>query len=180
MNVLIPRSITEILSSAIAPVTLITGVAFLTSIMTPRFGRCIDRIRTLLSQIKAVPTDGHEYEYTLKQLEILYARTRILRNTLTISGLCIFFVVLAIGATFSSLIFGIPGPVTTLILFLLALASLVVLTMGFIYDFLASLKAVKLEIDCALGAPLSELVRQADRKVSRQVKRDRAVVTLQV
>ncbi len=145
--------ITEILASAIVPVTLITGVAFLTSIMAPRFGRCIDRIRSILSKIKALPSKGREHENHLMQLRILYRRTRLLRNTMTAGGVCILFVVITIAATFSNLIFGFPTANVAVITFLLALIGLILLTIGFIFDFLSSLHAVELEIECELELP---------------------------
>jgi len=158
------RPITEILSSAIAPVTLITGVAFLTSIMAPRFGRCIDRIRNILAQVKHLAPATREYENHLEQLAILYSRTRILRNTMAIAGVCILFVVLTITATFSNLLVGFPGPGVVVVTFLLALAWLIVLTVGFIYDFLSSLKAVKLEIDHGISRhpSVSEIYRASE------------------
>ncbi len=143
--------VTEILSSAIVPVTLITGVAFLTSIMAPRFGRCIDRIRSILAKIKSLPVKSIEYKNHLKQLDILYKRTVILRNTMTAAGFCILFVVLTIAATFSHLIFGFPGTFLSVVSFLLSLICLVLITLGFIFDFLNSLNAVKLEIECDLA-----------------------------
>lgn len=145
--------VTEILSSAIVPVTLITGVAFLTSIMAPRFGRCIDRIRSILAKIKSLPSQSAEHQNHIKQLEILYKRTVILRNTMTAAGFCILFVVLTIAATFSHLIFGFPGTLLSVISFLLSLICLVLITAGFIFDFLNSLNAVKLEIECDLAEP---------------------------
>lgn len=138
----------DILASSIAPVTLITGTAFLTSIMSPRYGRCIDRIRNIIAEISTLSKDSKEYNNLTKQLDILYKRTKILRNTMTAAGICILFVVLTIICTFSYLFFGLPGPGATLVVFILALISLVILTIGFIYDFMSSLRAVKLEIQC--------------------------------
>jgi hypothetical protein len=65
---------------------------------------------------------------------------------MTAAGICILFVVLTIVSTFSHLFFGLPGPGVTMIMFILALVCLMTLTIGFIYDFLSSLKAVELEI----------------------------------
>lgn len=146
------QTISEILSAAIAPVTLITGVAFLTSIMAPRFGRCIDRIRNILSQLQELPDRSPEKNNHLMQLQILYSRTRILRNTMISAGICILFVVLTIATTFSHLVFHVPGRNMVLTEFVFALVSLVVLTVGFIYDFLSSLTAVKLEILQGVGS----------------------------
>ena len=164
-----PLAINEVLASAIAPVTLITGVAFLTSIMAPRFGRCIDRIRGILGKINGLELQGEEYENYVSQLKILYRRTRRLRNTMGCAGVCILFVVLTIGSTFSNLLFHVPGTNATVITFLLALVWLVILSMGFIVDFLSSLKAVKLEIECELDREVLSRVGDHPRHFERRI-----------
>jgi len=141
------RSITEILSASLAPVTLITGVAFLTSIMAPRFGRCIDRIRVLLKQIEEGAPGAPSVVNARKQLQILEVRTRMLRNTMAAAGVCVLLVIVTIGLTFSNLILGRPGTTTIVITFLSAFVALIALSLGFIYDFLKSLEAVRLEIE---------------------------------
>lgn len=145
------RTIIEILTSAIAPVTLITGVSLLTSIMGSRFGRCIDRMRMLLKKFENASLSESQKENHLLQIEILYRRTKMLRNSLISAGICILFVVLTVGATFSHLLFGIPGPHLIVTIFFISLIALVVLTIGFIFDFFRSLNAVKLEIEFAVG-----------------------------
>jgi hypothetical protein len=148
-------NISELLSSAISPVTLITGVSFLTSIMTPRFGRCIDRIRTLLGLMGTTTPDTLEFKNYFLQLQILYQRTRILRNTMTAAGICIFFVVITIASTFANLFISIPSKNFPVTCFILSLISLLFLTFGFTYDFIISLKAVRLEIESSLH-PLNQ------------------------
>jgi amino acid transporter len=169
MNTLPVISLVEILASSIAPVTLITGTAFLTSILTPRFGRCIDRIRVIMSQLNKIHMEAVEYQNLLTQLNILYKRTRVLRNTMTAAGICILFVVFTIISTFSHLFFGSPGTGVTMVTFILALLCLVVLTLGLIYDFAISLSAVELEIKSglhkkiALDAKSQSMTIQTDR-----------------
>jgi hypothetical protein len=68
------------------------------------------------------------------------------------AGVCILLVVLTIAATFSNLLFGIPGSGAPMTTFCLALISLMLLVIGFIYDFLSSLQAIKLEISCDLNS----------------------------
>ncbi len=150
MNLLPTPAVSEILAASLAPVTLITGVAFLTSIMAPRFGRCIDRVRVLRNEIGPLLEAGSTCRSQLEQLEILYRRMRRLQLTMTAAGICILFVVLTITSTFGNLFLGFPGPGLTLISFVLALCALVALTVGFTHDFLTSLSAVELEIEEAL------------------------------
>lgn len=137
----------QILSSTITPVTLLTGVAFITSIMTPRFGRCIDRIRVLLSQMREIDIESGEYQAQTKQLEILYKRIKLLRNSMVSAGFCILFIVLTVGFNFLNLIVGLSDSFASIVFFLLALVCLFFLALGFTFDFIISLNAIKLEIE---------------------------------
>lgn len=144
-------TLSDILASVMSPVTLITGVAFLTSIMAPRFDRCIDRIRNILIRIKDLPIKNREHTLLILQLKILYRRTWILRNSMVAAGVCVLLVVITIAATFSNLLFGVPNTGAPMITFCLALISLMLLVVGFIFDFMNSLQAVKLEISSDLS-----------------------------
>jgi len=151
MNAIIPSGpLPEILASSIALITLVTGVAFLTSILATRLGRCINRIRTDISKINSLETQSSELEILYRQLKILYKRTKLLRNTMTVAGVCILFVVLTIISAFSHAFFGFPATGVTVITFILALIWLVILVLGFIFDFISSLRAVEVEIECEL------------------------------
>lgn len=140
----------QILSSAITPVTLLTGVAFITSIMAPRFGRCIDRIRVILrlhNELQTETLQPLQYEAYSKQLKILYRRTKLLRNSMVSAGLCILCIALTVGLNFLCLISGMQNTFAPMAFFIMALVCLVFLALGFTFDFIISLKAVKLEIE---------------------------------
>ncbi len=143
------RVLTSMLSSAIAPVTLISGMAFLISIMATRYARCIDRIRVILKEIKAINGDPEckETRHLHRQVRILYARTRSLRTTMTFAAVSVFCVVLTICGSFSSMMFEFPNALTVASIFLVALLLLVAAVSGFIRDILISLRAVKVEIE---------------------------------
>jgi hypothetical protein len=137
----------QILSSTITPVTLLTGVAFITSIMAPRFGRCIDRIRSILSQIRDLDSESPARRPYQKQLEILYRRTKLLRNAMVAAGLCILFITLTVGVNFINLVSGMNDSLASVVFFLLALVCLFLVAIGFTFDFVISLEAVKFEIE---------------------------------
>lgn len=79
---------------------------------------------------------------------------------MTAAGICILFVVFTIITTFSHLFFGEPGTGVTIITFIAALVWLAVLTLGFIYDFFSSLRAVKLEME--FGLESSRYLKKVD------------------
>lgn len=179
MSGMTPIPLVEILASSIAPVTLITGTAFLTSIMSPRYGRCIDRIRSIITQINSLNSKESEYENLIKQLNILYKRTLFLRNTMTAAGVCILFVVLTIISTFSYLFFGFPGPGATIVTFIFALIGLVIMTIGFIYDFISSLRAVELEIQYGLNQDSAKTKTQQYSFVHTRKNLDKNFISFQ-
>jgi hypothetical protein len=144
------RVLTSMLSSAIAPVTLISGMAFLISIMAARYARCIDRIRVILKEVKHIAGgDADETKHLRRQIRILYARTRALRTTMTLAGFSVFFVVLTVCGSFSSMMFEFPNALTVASIFLVSLLLLVAAVTGFIRDILISLRAVKIEIEAS-------------------------------
>ncbi len=138
--------LTSMLSAAIAPVTLISGIAFLLSIMATRYGRCIDRIRTLLKEIKTSSESKEEREIIQAQIKILYTRTRALRTTMTIAACSLFCIALTVCGSFSSMMFQFPNALTVACFFTMALLLLVAAIFGYIRDILISLRAVKIEI----------------------------------
>ena len=144
------KVLTSMLTSAIAPVTLISGMAFLISIMATRYARCIDRIRVILKEIKIVEGQTSvEHPHLRRQIRILYARTRSLRTTMTLAAISVFCVVLTICGSFSSMLFEFPDPLAVASIFLIALLLLVAAVAGFIRDILISLRAVKIEIEAS-------------------------------
>jgi hypothetical protein len=147
------RVLTSMLSSAIAPVTLISGMAFLISIMATRYARCIDRIRVILKEIKSINggVECKETQHLQRQIRILYARTKALRTTMTFAASSVFCVVLTIFGSFSSMMFEFPNALTVASIFLIALLLLVAAVSGFIRDILISLRAVKVEIQANQG-----------------------------
>ena len=149
------RVLTSMLSSAIAPVTLISGMAFLISIMATRYARCIDRIRVILKEVRqlegADSAECAQTKHLRRQIRILYARTRALRTTMTLAAFSVFCVVLTICGSFSSMMFEFPNALTVASIFLIALLLLVAAVTGFIRDILISLRAVKIEIEANEG-----------------------------
>lgn len=143
------------LATAIAPVTLISGVTFLTSVMANRYGRCIDRIRALLKEVPNLADPSKRRDDVVTQINILYARTRTLRTTMTLGGISIFCVVLTVCGSFSNMLLHFPSASVIAGIFLTSLMCLVAAVSGFIRDILVSLQAVKIEIKSGLNTQIA-------------------------
>lgn len=136
----------RVMTAAIAPVTVISGLAFLLSIIAGRYGRCIDRMRELLKVLQDINDIGPSRERLWQQIHILYRRARVLRTTMVFASISILFVSLTIVSIFGGLLFGWHVEELAALLFILALLSLLVSTGLLIRDLTVSLKALKLEI----------------------------------
>jgi hypothetical protein len=143
--------LSRMLATAIAPVTLVGGIAFLLSIMATRYSRCIDRIRTLLREMETLTNrSSPAHASRVRQIKILYARIRALRLIMTFAAMSIFGIVLTICGSFTNSLFQFPSPIVIASIFVGGLAFLVAAVFGFTRDILISLRAIKVEIGAAL------------------------------
>lgn len=143
------------LTSALAPVFLISGVAAILAAMNVRFGRVIDRAREVMKEAKLHP-HLHLPEDVDAELRILLRRARHLRIMAILASLSIFSVSVCIFLLFLSLILDLHVPYLIPAIFSLGLLFLIVSLGYFIEDFALSLGAVKREIRVALGRAVTE------------------------
>lgn len=135
--------IAQIMSASVAPVFLITGVAAILSIMALRYGRVIDRIRTLLREGPRLYQKEVGIEHLEKELKTLYKRARILRLTIIFEIISVFHISLTIFTLFSSLAFGFDLVIGPLVFFIAGLIFLLLGLAFFIQDFALSLACIQ-------------------------------------
>src|SRR5687768_5761838 len=82
-----------ILQLAIGPVILISGVGLLLLTMTNRFGRVLDRSRTLNHEAAGTPANA---KALLGQIDILHRRAGILRLAVILSAITVLLVAVLI------------------------------------------------------------------------------------
>ncbi|MCA9412535.1 MAG: DUF2721 domain-containing protein [Candidatus Omnitrophica bacterium] len=130
----------QILQLAIAPVVLISGVGLVILSQTNRMAHVIDRIRHLIAAPNQTPASR-------KQIQLLYARARMIRISIISLILCIFFDALVILEIFIWEIFGLKNGSWATSLFFASILSLIVGIFTFLLDVNGNLRAVKIEID---------------------------------
>lgn len=132
------------LQLAIGPVILISGVGLLLLSMTNRFGRVIDRVRSLTQSLRGA-TDP-DRSRLLAQLAILSARAKIVRAAIALAASSVLLAALLIISLFlgALLQLGIGAAIVTL--FILCMLTLIVSLLLFISDINLSLKALWLEM----------------------------------
>jgi uncharacterized membrane protein len=133
----------RVLSTSVAPVFLITGIAAVLSIMSLRYGRVIDRIRTLLRDGPKLYQKDVGAEHLSRELRSLYKRARLLRLTIIFEIIAIFFVALTIFAVFFSLTFEVQLVYPSLAMFIASFVFLLIGLALFISDFAISLSSIK-------------------------------------
>ncbi|MFW7380440.1 MAG: DUF2721 domain-containing protein [Oligoflexus sp.] len=135
--------IAKIMSASVAPVFLITGVAAILSIMALRYGRVIDRIRTLLRDGPRLYQKEVGADHLEKELKTLYKRARILRSTIIFEIISVFHISLTIFTLFFSLAFGYELVIGPLVFFIAGLIFLLIGLALFIQDFALSLACIE-------------------------------------
>lgn len=152
--------VVKAMSTAVAPVFLISGVAVLLGSMNVRYGRVIDRTRQVLADARQ-RSGGPRPAEVDAELRTLYGRARVLRLTVILAVATIFSLALCIFLIFTNIIWGVTLPYVIPSLFMVALIFLITSLGFFIEDFATSLSALKSEMRVALGREVSHLESKA-------------------
>jgi hypothetical protein len=134
-----------VLQLSIGPVILISGVGLLLLTLTNRFGRMLDRARLIKREMGASPA-GDQAANLQAQIDILVRRARILRLSITLSSVTVLLVGILILVLFLSGLFKWEDGILIVVLFSLAILSLIGSIIAFIRDMNLALSAVWLEI----------------------------------
>lgn len=135
--------IARIMSTSVAPVFLITGIAGILSIMSLRYGRVVDRIRTLLRDGPKLYQREISGDHLNRELKMLYKRARLLRVTIIIEVAAIFCISATILAIFFSMTLGFDVYYAPQSFFTMALVFVMVGLGLFIRDYAMSLVCIE-------------------------------------
>ncbi len=152
--------VARIVSSSIAPVFLITGIAAVLSIMTLRYGRVIDRIRTLLRDGPKLYRKEIGTDHLTKELLSLYERAKRLRLTIILEVASICCISVSIMVLFLGLSFGIENPYAAIFFFMQSLGILIVGLLQFIRDFVMSLECIEHDMNVRSHVDPTEGLKQ--------------------
>lgn len=137
--------IVPLLQLSIGPVIVISGAGLVLLSMTNRFGRVIDRSRTLAETMRKL--SGAEADRLRDQLHILMRRARLLRLAIALASTSLLLAAFLIIALFLEALFSLSGTFLIIILFISCMMSLILGLILFIFDVNVSLSALQLEID---------------------------------
>ena len=135
------------LQLAIGPVIVISGAGLVLLSITNRFGRVIDRSRSLAeSKHSSSISKTHGIE---NQLMILIRRARLLRMAIAFASLSILLAAFLVIALFLIELANLEATSLIIVIFICCMGSLIVSLLFFIADVNVSLSALKLEMEGA-------------------------------
>ncbi len=136
-------SFNEILSAAVAPLVLTSGVGLLLLSLVNRYNHAIDRTRQLFN----TPKDDQElWLKRMKQVDHLHKRCQILRNSIGILVLGVAFNSLLIFISVIQILARINLDTVKLILLLLSILTIIMSILLFYLDVRLSLAALDIEL----------------------------------
>lgn len=151
----------KLMSASIAPVFLITGIGGILSIMAMRYGRVIDRIRTLLRDGPKLYRKEIGVDHLNRELRSLYKRARLLRTSIILGVVSIFSISITIFVLFFSLAYGMEALYVPQFFFMLALILLMLGLALFIQDFAMSLACIEHDMDVRSSIDMHETKQEA-------------------
>jgi hypothetical protein len=143
-----PFSLTQlvpILQLAVGPVILISGVGLLLLTLTNRFGRMIDRTRSMIIELSDEAHPPVMVANIQGQLRILQRRSRILRLSIILAAVSVLCVGILILGLFVAALWQVPLVGALVATFCAAIFGLIGSMIAFISDMNLSLKAAKLD-----------------------------------
>jgi len=137
--------IIPVLQLAIGPVIMISGAGLVLLSITNRFGRVIDRARSLAESLRSGSiTETHRIQ---SQLLILTRRARLLRLAIALTSISLLLAAFLVIALFLIVLMDLKAASLIIVIFSSCMATLIVSLFFFIADVNVSLSALKLEID---------------------------------
>ncbi len=131
-----------VLQMAISPAVLVSGASLLILALGSRMANILVRIRALSARAGAADGDDR----SRIQIDMLYARARLLRWSILAVSVCVLCSAATILTIFLCKLFGITSGVALTLLFAAALVSLIAGVGALILDANLSLKALTIEI----------------------------------
>jgi hypothetical protein len=133
-----------VMQTAIGPAILISGVGLLLLTMTNRFGRLIDRTRTLSTELAKAGKGKKTAMQT--QLAIMLNRARLIRLAIILAAMSALSAALLIIGLFFVALMELEAAIPLVALFIGCLACLIGSLIVFIMDINRSLVALKLDL----------------------------------
>ena len=134
-----------VLQLAIGPVILISGVGLLLLTLTNRFGRMLDRSRSIIREVSEGGQSPAAVSNLNDQVEILHRRARILRLSITLAAVTVLGAGVLILGLFIGAYWRVEITGALVAIFCVTILALIGSTLAFIVDMNLSLQAAQLD-----------------------------------
>lgn len=138
---------TELLQHSISPIALISGVGLILLSVSNRLGRTIDRSRALAVELErgdAYITESLR-EKKVEQLEVLYTRSKYLRNSISGISLSILASSLLVPVLILNFVFSMNIQIVGTIMFIVSITGIIFSAIFLFLDVRLTLKALEKE-----------------------------------
>jgi hypothetical protein len=138
-------SFVRFLQSSISPIVLISGVGLLLLSLSNRLGRTTDRSRYIVKELQGI-RDKKRKKRKIVQLNILFRRSKILRNSIVSITFSILTSSLIIPVLLIMNLFGVDLSTIGIFLFLLSILGMITSAILLFIDVTLSLKALQIGV----------------------------------
>lgn len=138
-------SFVRFLQSSISPIVLISGVGLLLLSLSNRLGRTTDRSRDIVKELQGI-RDKKRKKRKIVQLNILFRRSKILRNSIVSITFSILTSSLIIPVLLIMNLFGVDLSTIGIFLFLLSILGMITSAILLFIDVTLSLKALQIGV----------------------------------
>ncbi len=139
-------SFVRFLQSSISPIVLISGVGLLLLSLSNRLGRTTDRSRDIVKELQGI-RDKKSKKRKIVQLNILFRRSKILRNSIVSITFSILTSSLIIPVLLIMNLFGVDLSTIGIFLFLLSILGMITSAILLFIDVTLSLKALQIGVN---------------------------------
>jgi hypothetical protein len=146
------ETLLPIIQLSITPVILISGEGALMLTLTNRMGRIVDRTRSLAGQVRSLAAGPagkgaeDERKHLESQLEIMWRRSRLIRQAVTFAGLSMLVACGLVLLTFATAVLEEDLSLFMMVFFMTSILLLVAALVAFLRDIHVSLHALQLEV----------------------------------
>jgi hypothetical protein len=134
-------AVAHVISLAVAPVFLLSGIGAMLAVMTQRLARVIDRARMLEQRLEAHPGDATALH---KQLATLSRRAKLAGRAITLCTITALLVCAVIAVLFLGASMGFDASFPVAILFVIAMLSFFIGLLTFLREILVATASLRI------------------------------------
>lgn len=134
-------AVAHVISLAVAPVFLLSGIGAMLAVMTQRLARVIDRARTLETRLEAHPAEEPQLR---KQLKTLSRRAKLVGRAITLCTVTALLVCAVIAVLFLGASMGFDASFPVAILFVVAMLSFFIGLLIFLREIMVATASLRI------------------------------------